>query len=125
MATNRVYKRADYLGVVPTDPTLPLSGMACRFGERPGVVEAASAAGTAGGTVSVAFVGEYNLSVQAFTTGGTAPSAVALGDILYYTDSGGTAAGVLNKLSTAHRFGYAAGTIASGGTATIPVIVGY
>lgn len=125
MATNRVYKRGDYLGLVPTDPTLPLSGMATRFGERPGVVEAHTVGGTAGGTVSVSFVGVYNLSVQAFTTGGTAPSAVALGDILYYTDSGGTSAGTINKLSTAHRFGYAMGTIASGGTATIPVIVGY
>jgi hypothetical protein len=123
MATNRWYKRGDYLAVVPTDPTLPLTSWPVRFGERPGVCEVSPP--SAGGTASVSFVGVYDLSVQAFTTGGTAPSAVALGDILYYTDSSGTTIGTLNKLSTAHRFGYAAGTIASGGTATIPVIVGY
>ena len=123
MATNRVYKRGDYLAVVPTDPTLPLTGMAVRYGQRPGVCEVSAA--SAGGTASISFVGVYNISVKGFATGGTGASAVAVGDILYYADSGGTAAGTLDKNSANVRFGYAMGTVASGGTGTIAVALGY
>lgn len=117
MARNRVYKRGDYLPIAATDPATPVSGDPLRWGERPGVCEVSEGSD---GTCSASFVGVYNLSVQAFTTGGTAPSAVAVGDILYYNDGG-----TINKLSTAHRYGYAGGTVASGGTGTIPVILGY
>jgi len=122
MARNRVYKRGDYLPIAATSPTAPVSGDALRWGERPGVCEVSEGSD---GTCSASFVGVYNLSVQGFTTGGTLASAVAVGDILYYNDGAGSDAGTINKLSTAHRFGYAAGTVASGGTGTIPVVLGY
>lgn len=117
MAKNRKYVEGDNLSVVVTNPAAPVSGDPVRYGQRPGV---ALTDERADGTTSVQFDGVFELSVQGVDQGGN--SAVAAGDILYYTDADTPK---LSKKNTGVRFGYAKGTVGSGATATIEVIVGY
>lgn len=117
MAKNQIYRQAEQVAVTCTDPATPASGDPVRYGERPGV--ALNAEG-ANGLTTVAFRGEFSLSVKGVDGSGNA--AVAEGDILYYVDADTPK---LSKKATGHRFGYAAGAVTSGSTGTIPVIVGY
>lgn len=117
MAKNEVYRDADRLAVACTDPTTPVSGDPVVYGQRPGVCEVSEGAD---GLASVKFSGEFTLSVKGVDGGGN--SAVAEGDILYYTAADTPK---ISKKSTGVRFGYAAGAVTSGSTATIPVIIGY
>ena len=68
--------------------------------------------------VDVQREGVFNLSVTGTDSGGN--SAVAIGDKIYI-DSGANAA--LTKNNTKTEFGIALGTVNSGATATIPVLV--
>lgn len=121
MATNEVFENADRLQVACTDPATPVSGDPVVYGQRPGVCEVSEGSD---GLASVKFSGTFNFSVKGVTTA-AAGSAVAEGDIIYYV------AGNTPKLSKAVgdagavRFGYAAGAVGSGSTATIPVIIGF
>jgi hypothetical protein len=71
-------------------------------------------------SASVDFGGVYDLSVKGIDGGGN--SAVAAGDILYYTDADSPP---ISKKATGVRFGYALEAVGSGATATIEVAVGY
>lgn len=118
MATNRRRINGRYLSQVATQPATPASGDPVLVGQIPGV---ALIDEEADGAVTVDTGGVYALSVGGETNAG-AGSAVAVGDILYY-DSAATP--VINKDTTGVRFGYALGTVASAGTGTINVKVGY
>lgn len=117
MAKNEVFRDADRLQVACTDPAVPVSGDPVRYGQRPGVCEVSEGAD---GLASVKFSGEFTFAVKGVDGGGN--SAVAEGDILYYVDADTPK---LSKKTTGVRFGYAAGAVTSGATATIPVIIGY
>lgn len=72
------------------------------------------------GNVRLATAGVYDLSVKGVDGSGNA--AIAIGDIIYYTD-GDTPK--LNVKTTGVRFGYALEAVSSGGTDTIKVKLGY
>jgi hypothetical protein len=115
MAKNEIFRDADRLQVACTDPATPVSGDPVRYGQRTGEVSEGS-----DGLASVKFNGEFTFSVKGVDGGGN--SAVAEGDILYYVDADTPK---LSKKATGVRFGYAAGAVTSGATASIPVIIGY
>jgi predicted RecA/RadA family phage recombinase len=118
MATNEVYKPGQAISLAATDPAVPASGDPVLVGQLPGVSMTAE---RADGNTSVQTEGVFNLSVKGVITG-PANSAVAVGDILYYT-TGHTPK--LDKDVGGVRFGYALGTLTSGSTGTIPVKLGY
>lgn len=132
MAKNMRRARATQLSVVCSAPTTPVSGDPVLYGQRPGVAltdentgSVADKTGNAPGYTTVQFEGCFNLSVKGIDGGGN--SAVAAGDILYYT-AGDTPP--LSKKNTGVRFGYAGdgdtgNLVASAGTGTIPVTLGY
>ncbi len=95
-----------------------VSGAPCLVGQIPGV---ALINRRADGLATVRMTGGFNLSVKG-STNAAANSAVAVGDILYYTEA---ATPKLNKDTTGVRFGYAMKAIAAGATATIEVKLGY
>jgi len=74
----------------------------------------------ADGKVRLQLNGVYDVSVKGVNGGGN--SAVAIGDIIYYTE-GDTPK--LNKKTDGVRFGYALEAITSGSTDTIKVKLGY
>lgn len=82
MAKNIKFEAGDQLQVACTHPTTPVSGDPVRYGQRPGV--ALTAEDTAGLT-TVKFNGVATISVKGIDQSGN--SAVAAGDILYYTDA--------------------------------------
>lgn len=124
MATNTKFEAGERLAVVCTDPTTPSSGDPVVFGQRPGV---ALTDEHADGRTSVQFTGVFELAVVG--ANGSGGTVVRDGDIVYYDG------GEINKDATnGIRYGYAynptaatpGGTVvASGGTATISVILGY
>ena len=131
MAKNMRRSSGDELPVVCTAPTTPVSGDPVVYGQRPGVAltdESAADTAISGnptGFTSVKFSGVFDLSVKGID--GVGNSAVAAGDILYYT-AGDTPP--LSKKATGVRFGYAGdgqtgNLVASGATTTIPVTIGY
>lgn len=115
MATNEVFPYGKRLTV--TVGSSVSSGDPVVFGQRPGVALTSS---DTSNNASVSFEGVYNLSVKGID--GSGNSAVAAGDILYLT-SGDTPK--ISKKATGVRYGYALGTVTSGSTATISVILGY
>lgn len=117
MALNTVYMWTKSRPETVTHPTTPTSGAPVRVGQRPGV---ALTGEDADGLTTVAEDGVFELSVKGID--GSGNSAVADGDILYYTD-GDTPP--ISKKATGVRFGYARGAVGSSATATIPVEVGY
>lgn len=117
MARNGVFKNADNLSVACTQPATPASGDPVLWGDLPGV---ALTAEDANGKATVTFRGEHKVSVKGINAGGN--SAVADGDVLYYT-AGDTPP--VSKKATGVRFGVANGAVNSAATATIPVRVGY
>jgi len=117
MSKNQIFKDADSLQVAASDPTTPVSGDPLRYGQRPGVCEVSEGSD---GLCTAKFSGEYSFSVKGVD--GSGNIAVAEGDILYYVDADTPK---ISKKATGVRFGYAAGAVTSGSTATIPVIIGY
>lgn len=115
MAINEVLDRADTLYVAV--PSGKLSGDPVVSGQIPGV---ALIDRDAAGKVTMTRVGSYNLSVKGIDGGGN--SAVAIGDIIYYTEADTPK---LSKKATGVRFGYANAAVTSGATATIEVVLGY
>jgi hypothetical protein len=117
MAENIVHEEGDQLYRHITSPaTGAVSGSPVLCGQRPGV---ALIDPDANNFATVKFNGSALLSVKG-TTGSN--SAVAAGDILYLVDG---ATPPLSKTTSGVRFGYAAGTVGSGATATILVDIGY
>lgn len=116
MAKNLNHKGVDGLRVVCSDPATPASGDPVRYGEMTGV---ALDAEDSGGFTEVDFTSGrgWDLSVKGVDAGGN--SAVALGDKIYYVDADTPK---LSKKVAGRFFGFANGTVSSGGTATIEVI---
>jgi hypothetical protein len=121
MSKNEVFKDADRLQIAASDPATPVSGDPLIYGQRPGVCEVSEGSD---GLCTAKFSGEFNLSVKGVTTA-AAGSAVAEGDILYYVPGNTPKISKATGDAGAVRFGYAAGAVSSGATATIPVILGY
>lgn len=121
MAKNEVFNKGERLAVACTDPATPASGDPVVYGQRPGVALTAEGAD---GLTTVQFRGEFNLSVKGVTTA-AANAAIAEGDILYYVPGNTPKLSKASGDAGAVRFGYAAAAVASGATATIPVILGY
>lgn len=115
MATNTVYEKATNIPVVQASR---VSGDPMVVGQIPGVAETSSEATT--NLVTMQTQGAYNVSVKGIDGGGN--SAVAIGDILYYTLADTPP---LSKKATGVRWGYALAAVNSGATATILAKVGY
>jgi hypothetical protein len=121
MAKNEVFRDADRLQVVCSDPATPVSGDPVLYGQRPGVCEVSEGSD---GLATVKFSGEFTFSVKGVTTA-AANAAIAEGDIIYYVPANTPKLSKAVGDSGAVRFGYAAAAVTSGSTATIPVILGY
>jgi predicted RecA/RadA family phage recombinase len=117
MAKNMIRLSADEISLPVTHPATPTSGAPVRFGERCGVaLTDKGAGGNAAANTTVKFSGTFDLSVKGID--GSGNSAVAVGDMLYYTDADTPN---LNKKTTGRFFGYAGEAITSGATDTIHV----
>jgi predicted RecA/RadA family phage recombinase len=122
LATNRVHRGAGItLATTVTSPTAPLTGQPVRIGTMTGV---ALITERSDGTTTVQLDGAWNLPVKGVN--GTANSAVAVGDALYFVDAevGATSGtGYLSKTTASGVFfGWALETVASGsGPNTIKV----
>jgi predicted RecA/RadA family phage recombinase len=124
MATNmrRAYSEEKTASVVCSAPASPVTGDPVMVGQIPGVaLTDEGEGGNSATTTTVAFDGDWLMSVKGENNGGN--TAVAVGDILYY-EAGQTPP--LNKDSTAGiRWGYALEAVTSGATASIIVRCGY
>jgi len=116
MATNQSRENGRHLRVTPTEGAAT-SGAPGRIGQRPGVAEDDLGGD---GLCTMDFGGVYKLAVGGVDQVGN--SAVAPGDILYFTNADTPK---INKKDTGVRFGYANGSVASAGTGTIEVVIGY
>jgi len=103
------------LTIAVSDPTTPASGDPVRIGNFCGVAVANK--GSDGKTV-VRISGVVNVTVKGVDGAGN--SAVAVGDKIYYVDADTPK---LSKKNTGAFFGYALGTVSSGGTASIDVLL--
>lgn len=117
MATNIIYEDGNVLDLVCSAPATPASGGPVICGTLAGV---ALTNERADGKTSVKLNGVADLSVKGVDGNGN--SAVALYDVIYYTD-GDTPK--LNKKTTGTRYGIALEAIDAGATATIKVRIGY
>jgi hypothetical protein len=91
-------------------------------GQIPGMtLTATQSSGTQVATVMTE--GVVNLSVKGITTGG-GNGAIAQGDILYYVPGQTPKLSKYSDGASAVRFGYAIGTVLSGATSTIAVLLG-
>lgn len=116
-------QRGEYLDNVtptyPASPTLATSGEPVLLGLIPGV--AATNAGDGNndaGNITMATQGVFTLSVQGINGSGNV--AVAEGDHIYLVAANTPP---LSKVATGVLFGKALGTVGSGSTATIPVML--
>ncbi len=116
MATNQALLNGRQI-VVPVGSAL-LSGAPVCVGSIAGVL-LNDAATTTPYNATIDCEGVYNLSVNGINQSGN--SAVAIGDILYWT-SGSTPQ--IDKVNTGTRFGYALDAVASAATTTIRVKIG-
>lgn len=116
MATNKKFDDVP-LQLVATDPASPTSGSPVRVGEMVGVAVDDKNATT--GRTTVDFDGTYKLSVKGIDGGGNA--AVAIGDVITYTDADTPKLSKKAVGATARKIGYALETVGSGLTATIAV----
>ncbi len=105
------------LSVAATDPATPASGDPVVVGQLPGV--ALNAERADGETTIDIGPSVFRLSVKGIDAGGN--SAVAVGDRIYYVAADTPK---LSKKATGVSFGIALGTVTSGGTTTIDVLVG-
>lgn len=117
MAKNIILEDGDQIALAATDPATPVSGDPVVVGQLPGV---ALVNEDAAGNTTVKTNGVASLSVKGIDAGGN--SAVAVGDIVYYTAADTPK---LSKKATGVRFGYALDPVTSGATATIRVKIGY
>ncbi len=113
MASNRVYEDGDRLGLVCTDPAVPVAGDPVICGTIAGVAVNDEAAD---GETVVDMKGVYRLSVKGINAGGNV--AVAVGDQIFYTSADTPK---LSKKATGVLFGVALEAIDSGLTASILV----
>lgn len=110
MAKNRVFTAGQYLSLVCTAPTTPLSGDPVLIGQIPAV---ATSAERADGTTPVDLgPAVYTLPVTSVST------AIAVGDRLYAVTGSPV---VINNVNTGVPFGFALGAVANGQTANINV----
>jgi len=105
----------DIITIAVSHPSAPTSGSPVRIGAFCGV---AIADKQSDGTTVVQVTGVVNVSVKGVDGAGN--SAVAVGDKIYYVDADTP---VLSKKSTGTFFGYALGTVSSGATAAINVLL--
>ncbi len=105
----------DIITVAVSHPASPASGDPVRIGEFCGV--AVRDKGSASET-TVRIRGVVSVSVKGVD--GSGNSAVAVGDKIYYVDADTPP---LSKKATGKFFGYALGTVSSGGTGTINVLL--
>lgn len=105
----------DLLTIAVSDPTTPASGDPVRVGGFCGVAVANK---QSDGKTVVRVRGVVNVSVKGVD--GSGNSAVAIGDKLYYVDADTPK---ISKKATGAFFGYALGTVTSGGTAAIDVLL--
>lgn len=115
MAKNRVHANGDHLDL--TVPSGKVSGDPVAVGQIPGVCVVDR---QADGRATVQMNGVYTISVKGIDQSGN--SAVAEGDILYYT---GADTPPVSKKNTGVRFGYALEAVNSAATASIKVRLGY
>ncbi len=117
MASNIVREPGTILSVAVTNPATPVTGDPVRHGERTGVALTDEGEGGNAATETTVnfgpFVGRFSV---AGTDGGN--SAVAVGDSIYYVDANTPK---LSKTASGYFFGFAMGTVSSGGTGTIEV----
>ena len=110
MAKNRVFTAGQYLSLVATSPTTPLSGDPVLVGQLPGV---ATSAERADGTTPIDLgPAVYTLPVTSVSTG------IAVGDRIYAVAGSPV---VLNNVNTGVPFGFALGAVSTGQTANINV----
>ena len=114
MATNEVFNTGNQIDVTLASV---ISGDPVVAGQIPGVALNST---DANGKVTMKTDGVFTLSVKGIDGGGN--SAVAVGDIIYYVNADTPK---LSKKTSGVRFGYALETVASAGTTTIRVKVGY
>ena len=118
MAVN--YKQeGKFINAAATDPATPVSGDPVLVGTISGVaVTAESDGNNATGETTICTKGVFNLSVKCVNGGGN--SAVAVGDKIYYVTADTPK---LSKKTSGVAFGKALGTVQSGATTTIPVML--
>ncbi len=121
MATNITrYLQANFaLPVVVTNPTSPVTGDPVRYGELTGVAITDEGEGGNAATETTVEFGAFigNFSVKGVDDSGN--SAVAAGDTIFYVDADTPK---LSKKASGYMFGFAIGTVSSGGTSTIAVL---
>lgn len=114
MATNEVFRPANTINVVCSNPTTPASGDPVRFGD---VIGVALTDEDADGLTTIDLgPSVYDLSVKGINDSGN--SAVAAGNSLFYVDADTPK---LSKKATGTFAGIAMETVGSGSTATIQV----
>lgn len=122
MATNRVRKDGYHLSVVCSHPTTPASGDPVRYGALTGVaLTDESADGNPTGYTSV----DFGPSVWDLTVDDNEGTGIAVGDPIYYHDSGtGTGSVNLNNSATSNDgfFGVALETVGANATTLINVL---
>lgn len=122
MATNRVRKDGYHLSVVCSHPTTPSSGDPVRFGTLTGVALVdESDGGNASGSTSV----DFGPSVWNLTVDDNGGSGIAVGDAIFYHDTGtGSPSTSLNNSSASADafFGYALETVTANATTEIQVL---
>lgn len=119
MAKNKAFDKGYCLSVACDSPATPSAGQAVRVGEMTGVaLTDEGEGGNAAAYTTVDFgPGVWELSIKAVDSVGN--SAVAVGDVIYYTDADNPP---LNKKNTGKKFGYALEAIDAGQTRAIKVI---
>jgi len=107
------------INAAATDPETPVSGDPVRVGDIAGVaLTNEGEGGNDAGESSIATEGVFTLPVKGVN--GSGNSAVSLGATLYYVDADTPK---LSKKDTGYKFGKALGTVGSGATAEIPVLL--
>ncbi len=118
MAQNFVQK-GHAINAAASDPVSPISGDPVLVGTIAGVaLTKKGEGGNAATDTTIATEGVFNLSVKGVDGAGNI--AVAVGDKIYYVVADTPK---LSKKATGALYGKALGTVALGGTATIPVLL--
>lgn len=119
MATNKVFDKGTRLSYAAS-ALLPASGVTSGDPVVAGSIPGVALIDETNSAVTVDHEGVYELSVKGID--GSGNSAVAVGDILYFVNADTPK---ISKKNTGVRFGYALEAVASAGTATIKVKLGY
>ncbi len=118
MAQNYV-QPGDSINAAATDPAAPNSGDPVLVTTIAGVaLTKEGEGGNASDQCTIGTKGVFNLSVKGVDQAGNSP--VAIGDKIYYVAADTPK---LSKKNTGVLYGKALGTVASAGTATIPVML--